>query len=102
MPPEPGALTGATLRESREGAAVLIRDALNRIVGNIRNIMKARGCIYWIVDAARQEIHMKATAGFQMDALSRIRFHCGSLQGDTGRLFPPTAAASAICRMPPL
>ena len=36
--------------------------------------MKARGCIYWIVDIARRDIHMKATAGFQMENLSVIRY----------------------------
>lgn len=51
-----------------------VTDILNRMVAQIRKIMNARGCIYWIVDTARQDIHMKATAGFQMETLSMIRY----------------------------
>ena len=49
-------------------------EILDRIVHHIRETMAARGCIYWIVDTARQAIHMKATAGFQMESLSLVSY----------------------------
>jgi len=51
-----------------------IEDILKTIVVNIQEIMEARGCIYWIVDVDRADIHMKATSGFQMENLSRISY----------------------------
>lgn len=47
---------------------------LDSIVSNIRRIMSARGCIYWIVNTSAQDIHMKATSGFQMENLSLISY----------------------------
>jgi len=49
-------------------------DILERIVSHIRETMAARGCIYWIVDTAQKTIHMKATAGFQMENLSHVSY----------------------------
>ncbi|HMA66229.1 MAG TPA: HD domain-containing phosphohydrolase [Desulfosalsimonadaceae bacterium] len=49
-------------------------DILERIVTNIHDIMKARGCIYWIVDAGQRRIHMKATSGFQMENLATVSY----------------------------
>lgn len=47
---------------------------LDSIVSNIRRIMSARGCIYWIVNTAKEDIHMRATSGFQMENLSLISY----------------------------
>ncbi len=49
-------------------------DILKSIVSHIREIMSARGCIYWIVDTSRRSIYMKATSGFQMENLSSISY----------------------------
>jgi len=51
-----------------------IGEILENIVVNIREMMEARGCIYWIVDTSRRNVHMKVTSGFQMDNLSRISY----------------------------
>jgi putative nucleotidyltransferase with HDIG domain len=51
-----------------------IGEILESIVVNIREIMEARGCIYWIVDISRRNVHMKVTSGFQMEQLSRISY----------------------------
>jgi putative nucleotidyltransferase with HDIG domain len=51
-----------------------IGEILESIVVNIREIMEARGCIYWIVDTSRRKVHMKVTSGFQMDNLSLISY----------------------------
>jgi putative nucleotidyltransferase with HDIG domain len=51
-----------------------VGDILEGIVTTIRDIMEARGCIYWIVDTARQNVHMKVTSGFQMENLSGIGY----------------------------
>lgn len=55
-----------------EGDAV--NDILESIVSTIREIMEARGCIYWIVDTDQQQVYMKVTSGFQMNSLSHIRY----------------------------
>lgn len=51
-----------------------VDEILESIVVNIRDIMEARGCIYWIVDTSRRQVHMKVTSGFQMDSLSQISY----------------------------
>ncbi len=55
-----------------EGDAV--NDILESIVSTIREIMEARGCIYWIVDTDQQQVYMKVTSGFQMNSLSHISY----------------------------
>ncbi len=51
-----------------------IRDILENIVYTVRDIMEARGCIYWIVDTERQHVYMKVTSGFQMNNLAHINY----------------------------
>ncbi|MBR9980775.1 MAG: GAF domain-containing protein, partial [Desulfatitalea sp.] len=51
-----------------------INEILESIVVNIREMVEARGCIYWIVDTNRRAIHMKVTSGFQMENLSGISY----------------------------
>lgn len=55
-----------------EGEAV--SDILENIVEALKEIMEARGCIYWIVDTDKQNVYMKVTSGFQMNSLSRISY----------------------------
>lgn len=51
-----------------------VEDILNIIVTHIQEIMEARGCIFWILNTAQKNIHMKATSGFQMENLSLISY----------------------------
>lgn len=55
-----------------EGDAV--SDILETIVSTLREIMEARGCIYWIVDTDQKQVYMKVTSGFQMNSLSHISY----------------------------
>ncbi len=55
-----------------EGDAV--NDILETIVSTIREVMEARGAIYWIVDTDQQQVYMKVTSGFQMNTLSHISY----------------------------
>ncbi len=55
-----------------EGDAV--SDILETIVSTIREIMEARGAIYWIVDTDQQQVYMKVTSGFQMNTLAHISY----------------------------
>ncbi len=55
-----------------EGDAV--EDILETIVTTIREVMEARGCIYWIVDTEQQSVYLKVTSGFQMNTLSHIGY----------------------------
>lgn len=57
------------IHEGEEAGAIL-----NSIVSHIKEIVNARGCIYWIVDTTRYMIHMKATSGFEMESLSSISY----------------------------
>lgn len=47
---------------------------LESIVSNIKETLDARGCIYWIVDTVRKNVHLKATSGFEMGSLSSISY----------------------------
>jgi putative nucleotidyltransferase with HDIG domain len=51
-----------------------IHDILETIVSWIRELMDARGCIYWIVDTEREHVYMKVTSGFQLSTLSNIDY----------------------------
>lgn len=55
-------------------AGEAVDEILESIVVNIREMMEARGCIYWIVDTNRRRVHMKVTSGFQMESLSQIEY----------------------------
>jgi putative nucleotidyltransferase with HDIG domain len=51
-----------------------IHDILETIVSNIRELMEARGCIYWIADTEREQVYMKVTSGFQMGTLAHVGY----------------------------
>ena len=51
-----------------------IETILDNIVSHVKEIVNARGCIYWIVDTDRENVHLKATSGFEMGSLSSINY----------------------------
>lgn len=49
-------------------------EILEHIVENIKEILGAKGCIYWIIDKDRQNIEAKVSSGFPYRNLSNVNF----------------------------
>jgi putative nucleotidyltransferase with HDIG domain len=51
-----------------------VEEIITTIVNSIQRIMEARGCIYWILDTGKRQVHMKVASGFLMKSLSSVDY----------------------------
>ncbi|MFO7801304.1 MAG: GAF domain-containing protein, partial [Desulfovermiculus sp.] len=51
-----------------------VEQIITTIVDAIQEIMQARGCIYWILNTDKRQVHMKVASGFLVQSLSQVEY----------------------------
>ncbi|MFP4428426.1 MAG: HD domain-containing phosphohydrolase [Desulfovermiculus sp.] len=51
-----------------------VEQIITTIVSTIQEVMQARGCIYWILNTEKRQVHMKVASGFLVQSLSQVEY----------------------------